>query len=181
MKFVILSYLPVLAVNEKGLSTIAASLALALAAAAGGIGALLASRLTRRLRVSLLLGVCICTLTVTLLGIAISTATINLLLSATVYGLADGLLSVVTNSMVAQAVEERSRATFVAFTGSFRNLGKFAAPVMVAGIAALGSLSLGFVITGMLALVTLIAVRPLARFDAVFYGRGGSEGPTDAP
>lgn len=170
VKFVVLTYLPVLAVNNRGMSEALAGIALGAAATAGGIGAMLAGRLAGATRATTFLAASLVVLAGGVWMMAGAANTTLLLAGAVTYGFADGTFGVLMNAMVAVAVSGPERATFVSFTGAVRNGGKFLAPVLAAGIALVLPLSVSFVAVGAFAVAGLAAVRPLRRFDATLGG-----------
>lgn len=173
VKFAVLTYLPVLAVTNRGMPEYVAGIALGASAVAGGIAAALAGRLLRRVRFSTLL-----TLTLLVLGggVASLAGAVNpwlLLAGAIAFGVGDGLLGVLQNSIVAVAVAGAERATFVSFTGAVRNAGKFLAPVAAAAITLVLPLSASFVVMGAVAAASLVIVPPLRRYQPMFAAADG--------
>lgn len=168
VKFAVLTYLPVLAVTNRGMSESVAGIALGASAAAGGVAAALVGRLLRWIRFSTLLAL---TLLILAGGVASLAGAVNpwlLLAGAIAFGIGDGLLGVLQNSIVAVAVAGAERATFVSFTGAVRNAGKFLAPVAAAAITLLVPLSGSFLVMGGVAATSLVIVAPLRRYQSMF-------------
>lgn len=168
LKFVVLSYLPVLVVTQRGLSGAAVGLALGLAAVFGGVAAFGADRLLRWWRVSHLLAMSLALLTVSLVWMATVSTVPSLLMALSLHGLGDGLYGVLQNAMVAEAISGPRRATFVATTAAVRNLGKFLAPTMAGLIAFMASVQASFFVASIVAVAATLLVLPLREFDPTF-------------
>jgi ACDE family multidrug resistance protein len=168
VKFVVLTYLPVLAVTNRGMPEYVAGIALGAAAAAGGIGAVLVGRLVRMVRFSRVLAFSLIILAAGVWGLAGAHSAVPLVVGAVAFGVGDGLFGVLQNSIVAVAVGGPERATFVSFTGAVRNAGKFLAPVLAAGLTLIFPVSMSFIAMGGVAAASLLIVRPLRRFERMF-------------
>lgn len=165
LKFMVLTYVPILAVNERGIAVVTIGLALGLATLLGGVAAVLAGWMLRYVRFSRLVNLSLLMYSGCLFGIALSTSTVWLIAMVITYGVADGLYGVLQSGVAADAVDRESRAAFIYATGAIRNLGKFVAPVAIAGVALIGTLTQGFIIGGVVALLAIATGRPLRRYD----------------
>lgn len=168
LKFVMLAYLPVLVVNQRGVSETVAGVALGASALVGGVVAVSADRLLRRMSVTRLVTLSLLLLASSLLAVVGAYGAVAVVVVAMVFGAGDGLYGVLQNALVAEAVDGPRRATFVAATGAVRNLGKFVAPMLVAGVALVGSVSTSFAVAAAVGMCALVTVPPLRVFDPAF-------------
>jgi ACDE family multidrug resistance protein len=168
LKFALLAYLPVLVVNQRGISETVAGLALGLSALAGGVVAVSADRLLRRVSVTGLVTASLLLLSSSLLAVVGAYGAVTVIVVAMVFGAGDGLYGVLQNALVAEAVDGPRRATFVAVTGAVRNLGKFVAPMLVAAVALVGSVPASFAVTAVVGVLAIAAVPPLRVFNPAF-------------
>lgn len=168
LKFMVLTYVPILAVNELGMSVATIGVGIGAATLMGGVAAAFAGSMLRYAKFSRLINWSLLLYSLCLFGIAVSANTWLLMSMVLAYGIADGLYGVLQNGVAADAVEGEERAAFVYATGAVRNLGKFLAPVAVAGIALFGSVSHAFIVGGFVSLCAMVAARPLRRYDRSF-------------
>lgn len=168
LKFVVLSYLPVLVVNQRGVSETVAGMALGVSALVGGVVAATTNRLLTHTSVTALMVASLILLSGALAGITVAYGPIAVVVAAMVFGAGDGLYGVLQNALVAEAVDGPRRATFVAVTGAIRNLGKFVAPMLVATVALVGSVETSFLVAAVIGLLALLAVPPLRTFNPAF-------------
>lgn len=168
LKFVVLAYLPVLVVNQRGVSETVAGIALGLSALVGGVVAVLANRMLARVSMTRLVVASLVLLSASLAAVVGAYGAAAVIVVAMVFGAGDGLYGVLQNALVAEAVDGPGRATFVAVTGAVRNLGKFVAPMLVAGVALVASVQASFAVAALIGLLALAAVPPLRVFDPAF-------------
>jgi ACDE family multidrug resistance protein len=164
MKFCILTFFPVFLVDVRSLSPVFAGFAVSLTSLAGTVLAAMSGRLARRGRPTAWLRMGMVGMGASLIAVVTLPWSGAILAAAAVYGAADGIMGVFTNSLVAAATGTEQRASFVSLTGAIRNLGKFVAPVAFAALLAFGSLSLSFTLVGVIALASVLMVgllRPL--------------------
>lgn len=168
VKFTVLTYLPILAVNQRGLTPAAVGLAIGAASLTGGVTAVSAKRLLTHVRMSGLIVLSLLLLGVSVLAFTLAHGVGTVTTIAIIFGAGDGLYGVLQNALVADAVEGAGRTTFVAATGAVRNAGKFLAPVIAAGITMVASVSASFVFAAVVAFAAILCVPPLRDFDAAF-------------
>lgn len=128
VKFVLLTFLPVLLIGARGSTAAFAGFVLGISALANAVVAANGGRIARRWSPTPLLIIAISVMTVGLFVVAIAHAPMAIAAGAVIYGAADGVLGVFLNSLVTAAPDAEHRGTFVAATGAIRNLGKLLAP-----------------------------------------------------
>jgi MFS family permease len=145
LKFTLLTYYPIVAVREVGLSASAVGAVIGLAALLGAASAVLVGRLPRRVPLTAVMGAALVVevLAVTAVGQLRSAAV--LVVAMLLFGASDGALAVAHNAVVTRAAAPGARASFVALTGTVRNLGKLSAPVASGALAVV--LPVGAVLT----------------------------------
>lgn len=165
LKFAVLTYLPLLASARMGASPAQVGLAVGLLGLTGGIAALMTGSVASRWgRASVVLAaVGLASAVCFGLGLTRSMAVAFGLMLA--YGIADGLLRSCLNSLVSREVPETVRAASLAVSGLFRNLGKTVGPLLLGVFAARGQLQLGYLLLGVLGLVSLQPLRALPRLE----------------
>jgi hypothetical protein len=82
-----------------------------------------------------------------------------------VYGVGDGLLMVLQNTMVVEAAPGTVRAGLMAANGTLRNAGKLLAPLTIGVLILVISPALALVAVGVLAWLALPWLRSLSRLD----------------
>lgn len=161
LKFSILTFFPVFLVDIRSLSPVFAGLAVSLTSLAGTAIAAMAGRLARKGRPTTWLRVGVIAMGGALIGIVVLPWPGAILGAAAIYGAADGVVGVFTNSFVAAATGIEQRASFVSLTGAIRNLGKFIAPVAFAGLMAFQSIHASFIMIGAIAIASVVFVSSL--------------------
>ena len=164
LKFSILTFLPLLLVGVRDHSPAFAGAVVGVAAGAGMVVAINAGRLARIGQPAgwILIGTFV--MGAALMGLVTMTAMPAIVASAALYGAADGLMGVFTNSFVTSATGAQLRASFVAITGAIRNLAKFSAPVVFGAVVAGLSVTDAFELLGMVTMASALlafALRPL--------------------
>lgn len=164
LKFCILTFLPVFLVDTRGLSPAFAGLAVGIAAVAGTAIAAFSFRLARHGRPSIWVVAGIIGMGASLIAIVTFEARAAIIAVSIVYGAADGLMGVFTNSLVTSATSAEQRASFVSATGALRNFAKFAAPAVFAVVSAQLGIATSFIVIGAITAVSSVialAMRPL--------------------
>lgn len=128
VKFVLLTFLPVLLIGARGSTAAFAGFVLGISALANAAVAANGGAIARRWSPTPLLILAISVMTVGLFVVAIAPTPITIAAGAVIYGAADGILGVFLNSLVTAVPDAEHRGTFVAATGAIRNLGKLLAP-----------------------------------------------------
>jgi len=130
IKFTLLTFLPVLIVNERGGTAALAGVTLGLSAFANAMVAASGGRIARRWHPTGWMTLAITLMTIGLVVIPLAESTVLIAAAAIFYGAADGLLGIFLNALVTAVPDSQHRAAFVAATGAIRNLGKFFAPTV---------------------------------------------------
>ena len=128
VKFVLLTFLPVLLIGTRGSTAAFAGFVLGISALANAVVAANAGGMARRWSPTPLLIIAISVMTVGLFVVAMAHTPITIAVGAVIYGAADGVLGVFLNSLITAVPDAAHRGTFVAATGAIRNLGKLLAP-----------------------------------------------------
>jgi ACDE family multidrug resistance protein len=81
------------------------------------------------------------------------------------FGVAEGLFSVLSNSMLLESVDDAERATFVSVAGAIKNSGKFLAPTVLSLLVLAMSLETAFLTVGVAALTATVTMLPLRSLD----------------
>ena len=170
LKFVPLTYLSVLVVGSGGHTVGFAGLLIGLASLVGALLAASARWLLVVAPPSRWVAVSLVGVGLSLVGFARLETTIGLILAAILFGASDAVYGVVLNAYIAGVVSRELRATFVAFSGAFRNLGKFLAPTLIGVLLLWVEVETTFLLAAMVAFLALVTVPPLARFDSIYRG-----------
>jgi MFS family permease len=171
-KFAFLTYLPILLVTKRGLTESFAGLVLGVFALSGLVAAILSGRLAARAEPSRWVSVGLLGFGASLALLAIDLGPVAALGLAAVFGLADGLCGVFINGITAGIAATDLRASFVAVSGTVRNLGKFLAPSVLGLLVLRMKLNLAFALVGMGAFAALGFIPLLQRFDPTVRGAG---------
>jgi MFS family permease len=170
LKFCLLTFLPVLLVDERGISAAFAGLVLGAAALGGTAIAASAGRISTRGRPTVFVAVGIGCMAVAITVLALAPWRPILLGAALLYGAGDGLMGVFTNSFVTSATGAESRASFVAVTGAIRNFAKFTAPAAFGVVVLALPITTTFLITAGIALISVLVAYPLRHLEQSLTG-----------
>ncbi|MFT7473653.1 MAG: ACDE family multidrug resistance protein [Verrucomicrobiales bacterium] len=166
LKFSMLTFLPVLLVDERDLSPAFAGLIVGASAVIGMVPSATAARIARFGRASTFVAIGIAFEAIALAGWALLGSPAAILIAAVVFGIADGLSGVFVNSIVAATPDTESRASFIAVTGAIRNFAKFLGPISMGVLIIVMSLPAAFVFLAALTFVSTAAAIPLRGLDA---------------
>lgn len=162
-KFAVLTYYPVLAVNEIGASpalvgaALGASAVLTAAAAAG------TEKLAGRWSSAQLLAGCLVLIAVSLAGMGATRQAAVAIAALLLFGLQDGVFAVAHNVMVTEMAPPGARSTYVGLTGTVRNIGKVAAPLAFGGATLIVSVSASFLWLGAAGLLSIPVTRRVGK------------------
>ena len=162
-KFAVLTYFPLLAVNEVGLSEAAVGVALGAAAFVTAVAAWLTERLANRWSSSQLIAGCLALIAVSMAAMGASDAVLLVLAALLVFGLQDGVFGVAHNVLVTEMAPPDARSTYVGVTGTVRNVGKFVAPMIFGATTLVVTVSQGFLVFAGLGVTSLAAARSVVR------------------
>lgn len=132
VKFAVLTYFPILAVNEVGLSPLVVGLTLGLSATLSAVSAVFSERLARRWPAARLIVGCVLLATVSVAAIGLWPNPVVTIVAMLLFGLQDGVSGVAQNVLVMEMAPQSTRSTFSGMTVTLRNIGKFSAPVLFA-------------------------------------------------
>ena len=172
-KFGFLTFMPMLAVEAGLLTILETGIVLTASAGSALIIAAAMTRTTLKRPSSLLLGANLVFVGLSLIAIGVAHSTWLLIAGSIGFGLADSAASIIYSAIITQAVEDDMRATFVAANGAIRNLGKFAAPIVLGLVLLAWPMSTTFVLLGGSAVMVGLSARTLREFDKFDVGRAG--------
>jgi MFS family permease len=164
-KFAILTYFPLLAVQQVGLSPAALGVALGAASVVSATTAWLTEKLSHRWSSAQLIVGCLLALVVSVVAMAFAVSPVVALLGLLVYGIQDGVYGVAHNVLVTELAPDGARATYIGVTGTVRNVGKFAAPMLFGAATLVLTLSQSFLVLAGIGLASLAAARPVIRAE----------------
>jgi MFS family permease len=150
-KFAVVTYFPLIAVNERGISTAVVGLALGASSLIGVASASLAPRLSRRLSPAQLIGADLLVVALSLSAFAIFDSPAAAIVAVLLFGLQDGVYAVAHNILIVDVAPPDIKSSFVGLTGSVRNVGKFVAPLAFGGVTLALTLSQTFLVFAVLA------------------------------
>lgn len=156
-KFTTLTYLPLLLVREHGASARQAGLVLSVSALAAAAIATRMPALARRVSLGALAMAALSCSGTALVLFAVVPQWWAAIAIGTLFGAGDGVASVIQDSFVVQSVEPSVRAGAVALSGSVKNAGKLAAPLLMTGLVAVMGIGTAFVLIASLAAVVVVA------------------------
>lgn len=164
-KFAVLTYAPVL-LSDRGWSATWIAVGLAAMAAAATTAAVASRRFLRTWPATTVLAASLVVTAACFVALAVVELAAVSALALLALGTAEGSLGVVSNAMVVEGAGDAERALFVASSAALKNLGKFAAPSLLAAATVVMPLSWAFVAVAGVALAVLPAVVPLRQLDA---------------
>ena len=145
-KFAVLTYYPVLAVNELGLSAAVVGFALGVSAALTALAAWLTEKLAHRWSSPQLIGGCLAAIALSLAGMGFADGPAMVIGALLVFGLQDGVYGVAHNVLVTEMAPATARSTYIGVTATVRNVGKFVAPIAFGATTLVFSLSHSFLV-----------------------------------
>lgn len=140
-KFAVLTYYPLLAVNEIGLSAASVGVVLGVGSVISVVMAWLTEKLAHRWLPSQMIGGCLAVIALSMLGMGVADSAPAVIAALWLFGLQDGVFGVAHNVLVTELAPRDVRSTYVGVTGAVRNVGKFMAP------AVFGALTFAFTIS----------------------------------
>lgn len=143
-KFAVLTYYPLLAVNDVGMSPAAVGLALGASAVLTAAAAAMTEKFAHRWSAAQLMTGCLLLTGVSLAGFAATDLPVVVMAALLVFGLQDGIFAVAHNVVVTEMAPEGAQSAYVGLTGTVRNVGKVAAPLAFGAVTLVASVSAGF-------------------------------------
>lgn len=175
LKFAVVTYFPILAENELGMSPVLVGITLGVSAALTAISAWLSERFVRRWPAARLIAACVVlgSVSVAVVGLVPNVAIV--FVAMMVFGFQDGVTSVGQNVLVVEMAPKASRSTFSGATVTLRNVGKFGAPIVFAGAALLLPIGASFVALAGVGGIALFAALRVDRIQRENAAREASE------
>jgi len=168
IKFIPLSSLGVLLINTHDQPVVLTGFIIASLSLSGALGAISVNIGNRIFSASMMSHVTVFLIGLSLIIIAISDNIIIIVLAITLFGVADGLFGTIQNSYVSVAAPSQLQGTLSGTVAMARNIGKFLAPLFTAMIISIVNLRGAFFIAGLLAMLSLVLLLPLNKYDHHF-------------
>jgi MFS transporter, ACDE family, multidrug resistance protein len=143
-KFSVLTYAPVLAVDQVGMSAAVLGWLVGASGALATLTALLSERLATRLRSSEMILACMVLIGVSLVLIGSGGAAVVFAVGMLLYGIQDGFYGVAHNVLINEMAPPGARMAYVGLTGTVRNIGKFVSPLAFGAVTMILSISQTF-------------------------------------
>jgi len=151
-KFTMLTYLPLLLVDEHGLSLTQSGVVLGVAALTAAAASTQVARLLRTVRPSLVVAGALAAIGTALAAFAFVDSWFVAIAVGMAFGAGDGTVSVIQDAFVAQSAEPSVRSGVVSVSATTKNLGKLAAPLVMGALVAVMPIERAFLIMAGVAL-----------------------------
>lgn len=172
VKFSVLTYAPVLAVDAVGMSAALLGQLVGVSMALAACTALLSERLASRWRSSELILICMLLIAVSLVLIGAASTAWMVALGLLVFGAQDGVYGVAHNVLANEMAPPGARMAYVGLTGTVRNLGKFAAPMTFGAVTLVLPISATFYVFAGLSVLGAGVARRVARTQKAMEAAG---------
>lgn len=143
-KFGLVTYWPLLAVNEGGMSASEVGFALAAGAVLTAGAAAFTEKLAHRWSSAQLIGACLAVIVGSFVALGVVPHPVVLVGAVFVFGLQDGVFAVAHNVVVSETAPPGAQSTYIGLTGTVRNIGKFAAPLVFGAATLVATLPVSF-------------------------------------
>ena len=141
----------------------------------GFASAMIATRLSARLKPSWVVSGALVAVGLALVGFSVPASLFAVVLAAIVFALGDGLLAVLQSAYAARGTPDSVRAGLVAVNGTTRNAGKFVGPLVVGAIASWAGIAVGLAVAGVTVIIAAILLpHGLSALDHVLRGTEAS-------
>ncbi|MFC0680595.1 MFS transporter [Lysobacter korlensis] len=176
LKFAVLTYFPLFAGRDHGMSAAAVGLVVGAAGLLATVSAAATPRILRRLSIPACTVVALLLSGAPLVLVVVAPGAGWLTVLLLLWGVGDGIIAVLNNVTASLAAPPDARSAFIGLTGTIRNVGKLTAPGV--GALASGFLSVGGTIA-MIGGASLLALAAVPFIAAGLAGRpgGDSESP----
>jgi MFS transporter, ACDE family, multidrug resistance protein len=151
-KFTMLTYLPLLLVDEHGLSLTQSGVVLGVSALTAAVSSTQVARLLRTVRPSLVVAGAFAAIAMALAAFAVVEYWVVAIVVGMAFGAGDGTVSVIQDAFVAQAAEPAVRSGVVSVSATTKNLGKLAAPLVMGALVAVMPIEQAFLVMAGVAL-----------------------------
>ena len=183
-KFAVLTYAPVLAVDQVGMSATVLGPLVGVSSALAVATALLSERLATRLRSSEMIVACMVVIAVSLTLVGVAASAFVVAIGLMLYGAQDGVYGVAHNVLANEMSPAGARMAYVGLTGTVRNIGKFVAPLTFGAISLVLPLTSTFFAFAGVGVAGAMVARSVARRQKAIertalaeHGRGGGRIP----
>ena len=164
-KFVMYGWLPILLVTKKDASLTQVGLVISATSLVAVVMATRVPWLIRKVRPSWLVMGSVITLAVTTALFTLAGTWTWALAVGAIYGIGDGVLSVLLDTYALHTSRSHVRAGMVSVSQMARNVGKLSSPILMTAIVAVSSLEVGFVVMGLIGVAIVPLLLPLRRMD----------------
>jgi MFS family permease len=168
-KFVIYAYLPILLVNKRGASITQAGIVVSISALVAAITATRVPSTIRSIRPSTALISAVILLAGGTAALGVAPDWVWALPAAAVYGVGDGVLSVLQDTYVIHVAQAHVAAGIVSVSQTARNFGKFVAPLAMTVLVAITSLEVAFFTMAFVGTALVPLFLPLRTLDFDFH------------
>jgi MFS transporter, ACDE family, multidrug resistance protein len=151
-KFTMLTYLPLLLVDEHGLSLTQSGVVLGVSALTAAVSSTQVARLLRTVRPSLVVAGAFAAIAMALAAFAVVEYWVVAIVVGMAFGAGDGTVSVIQDAFVAQAAEPAVRSGVVSVSATTKNLGKLTAPLVMGALVAVMPIEQAFLVMAGVAL-----------------------------
>ncbi|WP_116951442.1 MFS transporter [Jiangella endophytica] len=161
-KFPVITYYPLLATGQLGLSPATVGVVMGVSAAIAALTAALTEKLAGRWTSAQLIGGSLVVAALSVSGMAAGEWVALAIIAMLVFGAQDGVYGVAHNVLVTELAPPGLRSTYVGLTGMVRNVGKFAAPALFGAATLVLTLTQTFLVLGAAGLASVAVARRVA-------------------
>ena len=161
-KFPVITYYPLLATGQLGLSPATVGLVMGASAAVAALTAALTEKLAGRWTSAQLIGGSLVVAALSVGGMAAGEWVALAIVAMLLFGAQDGVYGVAHNVLVTELAPPGLRSTYVGLTGMVRNVGKFAAPALFGAATLVLTLTQTFLVLGAAGLASVAVARRVA-------------------
>lgn len=165
-KFPVITFFPLLASDELGLSPAAVGVVMGVSAAISAGTAALTEKLAGRWTSAQLIGGSLVVAALAVGGMAAGEWVALAVVAMLLFGAQDGVYGVAHNVLVTELAPPGLRSTYVGLTGMVRNVGKFAAPALFGAATLVLTISQTFLVLGAVGLASVGVARRVAAVQA---------------
>ncbi|TDC47604.1 MFS transporter [Jiangella ureilytica] len=165
-KFPVITFFPLLATDELGLSPAAVGVVMGVSAAISAGTAALTEKLAGRWTSAQLIGGSLVVAALAVGGMAAGEWVAVAIIAMLLFGAQDGVYGVAHNVLVTELAPPGLRSTYVGLTGMVRNVGKFAAPALFGAATLVLTISQTFLVLGAVGLASVGVARRVAAVQA---------------
>ena len=165
-KFPVITFFPLLATDELGLSPATVGVVMGVSAAISAGTAALTEKLAGRWTSAQLIGGSLVVAALAVGGMAAGEWVALAVVAMLLFGAQDGVYGVAHNVLVTELAPPGLRSTYVGLTGMVRNVGKFAAPALFGAATLVLTISQTFLVLGAVGLASVGVARRVAAVQA---------------